>query len=275
MTPDPYLKAFAAENPVLLAKTPRAHLWRVDTAGGAAVLKVLTERGLTIGDMLGADILSLWDGNGSVKLIAQSDTAMLLEWLHGPTLREKAPNGQDEMAAQVISELSVKLRLPPVDGFVALKDHFGGALPRAEIASFPAPYREAFARAQTLWHGLLRTTEENYLMHGDLNYDNILWSERGWNTIDPKGIIADPCYEFGVVFRNPVGEEARAARPERILALAELLASGAGLDKTRILQFGFVHVAMSLAYHFARGTSSETDLAIFLAFDGLQLPISL
>lgn len=236
------------------------------------MLKVLTDRGAKAGEMIGADILSLWDGNGAVKLIDRSGNAMLLEWLPGQSLRERAPRGQDQMAARVISELSLKLRLPAAEGFLDLRDHFSGALPKAEISGFPEPYRDAFGRAQAMWHTLLRTTEETCLMHGDLNHDNILWSDRGWVVIDPKGIVADPCYEFGVVFRNPVGEEARAARPERILQLAELLAKGANLDRTRILQFGFVHVAMSLAHHFTRWALSETDLAIFQAFDSLQLP---
>ncbi|SNT37718.1 streptomycin 6-kinase [Tropicimonas sediminicola] len=237
------------------------------------MLKVLTDRGAKVGDMIGAEILSLWDGNGAVKLIDRTGNAMLLEWLPGPSLREKAPCGQDQMAAKVISELSLKLRLSKADGFIELKDHFGGALPKAEISGFPEPYRDAFGRAQTMWQALLRTTEEMCLMHGDLNHDNILWSDRGWVVIDPKGVVADPCYEFSVVFRGPVGEEARAAKPERILELAELLARGANLDRTRILQFGFVHVAMSLAYHFTRGSISETDMAIFQAFDSLQLPV--
>ncbi|MBU2991673.1 aminoglycoside phosphotransferase family protein [Octadecabacter sp. 1_MG-2023] len=82
---------------------------------------------------------------------------------------------------------------------------------------------------------LVATTELPRLMHGDLNYDTIIQSDRGWLAIDPKGIVADPCYEFGVVFRNPPMEPTRIATPQRILNLAKLLASETNLDEQRIL----------------------------------------
>ncbi len=274
MTPDSYLMAFSVKNPVLLAKTPRAFLWRVENQHGPAVLKVLTDRGVKVGDMIGTKFLELCKGVGSVDLLSQCERALLMEWLPGPALKDNVPTGQDEEAAQIIAEMSMTLRRPAEDGFIELENHFGGALPSANIEEYPALYCAAFARAQAMWHALLVTTEEKCLMHGDLNYDNIMWSDRGWVAIDPKGIIADPCYEFGVVFRSPNGEEARAAKPDRILNLASLLALHTGLDTTRILQFGFVHVAMSLAYHFRRsGTFSNTDLAIFQGFDSLQLQL--
>jgi streptomycin 6-kinase len=274
VTPDLYLRAFSVKNPVLLAETPRAYLWRVEHQHGPAVLKVLTDRGVKVGDMIGTKFLELCKGAGSVGLLAQCDDALLMEWLPGPALKDKVQTGQDEEAAQIIADTSMKLRRPAEDGFIELESHFGGALPSAEIDEFPELHRAAFARAKAMWHALLLTTEEKYLMHGDLNYDNIMWSDRGWVAIDPKGIIADPCYVFGVVFRNPIGEEARTAKSDRILNLASLLASHTGLDSTRILQFGLVHVAMSLAYHFRRsGTFSNTDLAIFQGFDSLRLQL--
>lgn len=166
----------------------------------------------------------------------------------------------------------MKLQRPPADGFIVLEDHFGGALLSSEIKSFSEHLQPAFGRAQALFKWLIATTDHLKLMHGDLNFDNIIQSDRGWLAIDPKGIIADPCYEFAVVFRNPTDEPDRIAKPERMLNLARLLALQTNLGEERILQFGFVHVAMSLAYHFRRAsTLSKTDLAIFTSFDGLSL----
>ncbi len=137
---------------------------------------------------------------------------------------------------------------------------------------FPEPLQPSFVRAKALFKWLVASTDGPRLMHGDLNYDNIIQSDRGWLAIDPKGIIADPSYEFGVVFRNPTSEPERIATPERIMNLAGQLAAVTNFDAQRILQFGFVHVAMSLAYHFDRTSSfSEPDLAIFKSFDGLRL----
>lgn len=273
MNPDSYLQTFDAKNPLPLAQTPRAHLWRVDTAKGPAVLKILTERGVNAGELAGAQALRLWNGSGAVCLYELKGKAMLMEWLDGPPLGDLARDGGDDEAANLIAEASLKLRRPASAGFFALKDHFEGALASAEISAFPRPYRSAFGRAQSLWHTLLETTRENCLLHGDLHHDNILQSARGWCAIDPKGIVGDPCYEFGIVFRNPVGREAQAASPERILKLADIFSRRTVLDKTRILQFGFTHVALSLAWQFSRGKLPETDLDIFQAFDELQLPL--
>lgn len=269
---EPHLTRFSIGNPTPLAQTPRSRLWRVETQAGPAVLKVFSERGLKVGDTIGTKLLRLWDGDGAVRVIDESEDATLLEWLAGQSLAEEVNSGQDQVAAQAIAEVALKLQLPPTDGFILLENHFGGALSSADIGKLPKPLQPAFARAQTLFRWLLATTKQPRLMHGDLNYDNIIQSDRGWLAIDPKGIIADPCYEFGVAFRNPVGEPVRIATPERILNLARLMASQTNLDEERILQFGFAHVAMSLAYHFNRAsTLSETDLVIFQSFDGLSL----
>ena len=267
-----YLTLFSIKNPTLLAETPRARLWRVESQDGPAVLKVFTARGLEVGDTIGTKLLRLWDGDGAVQVIDETDDAILMEWLDGHSLAELINSGQDDEAAQVIAEVTLKLQRPPADGFIRLEDHFGGVLSTSEINNFPEQLQPAFASAQALFKWLLATTKQPRLMHGDLNYDNIIQSERGWLAIDPKGIIADPCYEFGVVFRNPHNDRVRIATPKRILNLARLLASQTNLDEKRILQFGFVHVAMSLAYHFDRTSElSEADLAIFLSFNALSL----
>lgn len=270
-----YLKLFSIKNPTFLADTPRASLWHVDSQGGPAVLKVFTAQGLKAGEAVGAKLLRPWDGDGAVKVIGESDDAILMEWLDGQTLAESITNGQDEEAAQAIAELALRLQRSPTEGFIRLEDHFGRALASANINNFPSPLQPAFASAQALFIWLMETTKQPRLMHGDLNFDNIIQSERGWLAIDPKGIVADPCYEFGVAFRCPYNDPAhqeRIAAPERILNLARLLASQTNLNEERILQFGFVHVAMSLAYHFDRKSElSEADLAIFLSFDALSL----
>ena len=272
MNLEPYLTRFSATDPTPLAETPRAKLWRVELNTGPAVLKVFSARGLKVGDTIGTRLLWLWDGEGAVSLIDESEDAILMEWLEGQSLAATVTKGQDDIAAQAIAEVSLKLQRSSADGFIALDNHFGGALLSTEIKRFPEQLQAAFAQAQALFKWLLATTEHPKLMHGDLNFDNIIQSDRGWLAIDPKGIIADPCYEFAVVFRNPTNEPDRIATPGRMLDLARLLASKTNLDENRILQFGFAHVAMSLAYHFGRAsTLSEADVAIFTSFDGLSL----
>jgi streptomycin 6-kinase len=265
-----YLDHFSIKNPTPLADTPRARLWRVETGTGPAVLKVFSARGLRVGDPIGTKLLKLWNGDGAVCVLGEYTDAILMEWLDGPSLADATLPGQDGEVARVIAKVALKLQRPPVEGYILLKEHFGGALLSCKIEGYPKELKSAFARAQALFEQLLETSDTPKLMHGDLNYDNVMKPHRGWLAIDPKGIIADPCYEFGVVFRNPVDEADRIAKPKRIEALGKLLASHTGLNYERILQFGFAHVAMSLAYHFRRASKlSEIDLAIFNSFDGL------
>ena len=270
------LAKFSAQNPELLAETPRGTLWRVDTCNGPAVLKVVTERGIKAGELVGAEAMRLWEGNGAAKLLGLHNKAMLLEFLPGPCLGEIVRAGHHDEAAQIIATLAAELRRPLTNeiksiGFGALQDNFDAALTKADFSTFPSPYRSIFSRARTLWHYLLDSTQEYCLLHGDLNLDNIIQSERGWLAIDPKGLIGDPCYEFAITFRTPFNTPEITVSSERIISLAEVYASHTGLDKTRIMQFGFAHVAMSLAWHLSRGNYPEADLALLKEFDCLGL----
>ena len=271
-----YLTAFAAQNPRPLSESPRGTLWHVDTQHGPAVLKILSDRGLKAGELTGAMALRQWNGEGAVRLLELHRQAMLLEWLPGPCLGEIVQAGHHIEAAQIIAELAIKLRRPvsrdiEAIGFGALQDNFDAALTKADISSFPLPYQAMFRRAQTLWRSLIDSTQEHCLLHGDLNLDNIMQSPRGWVAIDPKGLIGDPCYEFAVTFRTPFNRPELTASRERIISLAKIYSSQTGLDKLRILQFGFAHVAMSLSWHFARGNHPEADLALLQTFDSLDL----
>ena len=104
MNLEPYLADFSVENPVPLAETPRAKLWRVDAQSGPAVLKVFSARGLKVGDTIGTKLLQLWDGDGAVRVIKESKDALLLELLGGPSLAQSMPRGRDDDAAEVRSK---------------------------------------------------------------------------------------------------------------------------------------------------------------------------
>lgn len=88
MNLEPYLARFSIQNPTLLAETPRATLWRADSRTGPAVLKVFSARGLKVGDTIGTKLLWLWGGDGAVRVVAESEDAILMEWLGGQSLAE-------------------------------------------------------------------------------------------------------------------------------------------------------------------------------------------
>ncbi len=99
-----HLTDFSLENPRLLAETPRATLWHVDAQSGPAVLKVFSARGLKSGDKTGTKLLQLWDGDGAVRVIEESEDAILMERLSGPTLAQSTPRGKDEEAARSLHQ---------------------------------------------------------------------------------------------------------------------------------------------------------------------------
>lgn len=78
MNLEPYLARFSIQNPTLLAETPRATLWRADSRTGPAVLKVFSARGLKVGDTIGTKLLWLWGGDGAVRVVAESEDAILI-----------------------------------------------------------------------------------------------------------------------------------------------------------------------------------------------------
>jgi streptomycin 6-kinase len=233
------------------------------------VLKVLTPVGIAAGELTGAQALRLWNGAGAVRIHDIQGCAMLMDWLSGPSLADMARAGQDLEAAAVLAQVALKLRRPAHAEFGDLKDHYAAALETVDVADVPEQYRAAMSRARTLWQHLVNSTQDRCLLHADLHHENVLHGDHGWCAIDPKGVNGDPCYEFANAFRNPKGF-APAATPDRILALAKIFATHTGLNKTRILQFGFAHVALSLAWNLSQGRLPKADLDILLTFDKLH-----
>lgn len=90
-------------------------------------------------------------------------------------------------------------------------------------------------KAKEIFTLYLKENKEQVLLHGDLHSDNILSSQRGWLTIDPKGIIGEREFELGAYLRNPYydfpkGSDYKKFETNSILQFSEEL----GFDKERI-----------------------------------------
>ncbi|HVK24657.1 MAG TPA: aminoglycoside phosphotransferase family protein [Actinokineospora sp.] len=139
--------------------------------------------------------LSLWDGDGAVRLLAHepSDWSMLLERLDSDTSLHDVPVAE---AIGVVAGLARRLDRQAPAGLRqvrAVAERWAAELsasdtqvPRELVDQAAAYCRELGPRAG------------NRLVNEDLHYANVLRGEREpWLVIDPKPIAGDP--EFGVL----------------------------------------------------------------------------
>lgn len=78
-------------------------------------------------------------------------------------------------------------------------------------------------------------------LHGDLHHENILLGPRGWQVIDPKGLVGEAEFEPSALMRNPIdkldSEEDLVGLLEKRL---EYLESGCGFDRNRVLDWSIL-----------------------------------
>jgi streptomycin 6-kinase len=202
--------------------------------------------------------LSHWNGVGAVRLLETDldQGLLLLERLVPGRPLGEVPDDQEALsiAATVLEQVWRAGPPPPQPlsssspfpltrdwgkGFARLRSHFGGTGP------FPAALVE---RAARLWGELEESAAEpTIVLHGDLNFGNVLSAEREpWLAIDPKGIIGEPVYDTGIFLRDPVDRILAAAHPDRFLARRiDQLAERLGFPRSRIRDWGLAQAVLS------------------------------
>lgn len=78
----------------------------------------------------------------------------------------------------------------------------------------------------------LQGPRHEVLLHGDLHFENILSSQRGWLAIDPKGIVGDPAWELAPLLFNELGA-AGEAWPALVRRRIDRLIDELSLDRER------------------------------------------
>ena len=84
------------------------------------------------------------------------------------------------------------------------------------------------------------------LLHGDLHYANILFSDtQGWLAIDPKGVIGEPEYDIPLPRLNAKRMSAQKLKYEldRFIELS-------GFDNTRIMHWFFCKMVLAAWWSF-------------------------
>lgn len=127
------------------------------------------------------------------------------------------------------------------DWFRALFDY--PSLYRADESAIPMHLIE---RAITIADNLSSEPRDEVLLHGDIHHENILWgSERGWVTIDPKGLIGERGYDVATWMLNPWGIGERLDLEEIVSARLDLFSRELSIDRIRLTEWAFVHSVLS------------------------------
>lgn len=93
---------------------------------------------------------------------------------------------------------------------------------------------------------LNQTIHTHYLLHGDFHHYNVLSSGDGkWTATDPKGLIGEIEYDLIQFMLNKLPEE----RAYEVIKLrVEIFTQELGLNKERLLLYGFCHSVLSTSW---------------------------
>ena len=195
-----------------------------------------------------ADGLRVWDGRGTVLLLATEATddaaALLLErCLPGTTLATRLDPEQDRVVASLLPRL---WRDPPGGGpFRPLQslcdawaDDFERRPPDAAVLD-PGLAREGLE----LFRSLPRSAPREVLLATDLHAGNVLAAQREpWLVIDPKPYVGDPTYD---ALQHMLNCDRRLHSDPR--GLAHRLAGLLELDADRLLLWLFARCVQESA----------------------------
>ena len=239
-----YVAAWNLSSPTWLASTPTSEVYRVDLAGDAAVLKLLTPLGVA-DESCGATALRIFNGDGAVRLIRADARAHLVEYAEGPDLI----GVDDDRAAELLAEVLVALggaRAPHAkETLWSLQRRFRSLFEHADRAQRHGAV--IGRRHDVAWHGdgglddnaarlgpadvecasqlvhgadvaraLLEQPESEGVLHGDLHHANVRFSPRGVLAIDPKGLYGERAYEAANLLCNPLGSPGRVHDADRL-----------------------------------------------------------
>ncbi len=196
-----------------------------------------------------ANALKYYNGVGAVRLLQFAEEAgvMLLEKITPGNLLEESP---DENQATVWAvELIKKLNRPITEtsAFPTLSDWFQGLEKLTHhFEGHTGPFPPHLVnKAKEMSHELLNSQGEQVLLHGDLHYANILWSEQnGWQAIDPQGVIGER--EFDIPFprlEKIIDEKLLRYRLDRFIEIS-------GFDRQRIIGWLFSKAVLAASWTF-------------------------
>ena len=150
--------------------------------------------------------LSLWDGDGAVRLLAHDEAThtMLLERLDHTRMLSHLPGARETVL--IIARLLAHLTSTPApEGMRRLGDIAQAMLDRTPRALERMPDPDTRRLVADCAAAVREVVHEpgDRLLHWDLHYENVLASDRApWLAIDPKPLAGDPGFELWPAIHN-------------------------------------------------------------------------
>lgn len=207
-----------------------------------------------------AAALSLWDGEGAVRLFAVDGFDLLLERCR-PGTALAAAQLETEEALTVGSELLLRLhtRPPPSEPFDRLGDVTSkwASLVRERMDRFQPPFDHGVVDLGVeLLRSLPASASGEVVLHGDFNPGNVLAAEREpWLAIDAKPMIGDPAYDPDPLI-SQIDEPRFASTAQSRYAL---VASILGVPFERLVSWGVARRVEGALWAFSRGDDSDSE----------------
>jgi len=206
------------------------------------------------------DALNVYGGRGMARLLDAEESwgAMLLERLEPGTaiidLRDDEATG---VALDVMRRFWSSA--PPEHRFPNLADWFTRAFTRHRTYyGGSGPFDPGlFARGEALSFELLETSAEPVVLHGDLNYGNVLSAEREpWLGIDPKGIMGERAFDTAILLHDPTDRILTQPSPREFLRRrVDQIEERTGFPRERVLGWGVAYAILSALWSAEDGSS--------------------
>jgi streptomycin 6-kinase len=217
--------------------------------GTPAVIKTEPDRASEDEFFTGLDALLFYAGRGMVRAlkVARDDRVVLMERVvPGETLWHAPIDEALEAAASVM--LKLRGAPPKAHSFPDVRAYHRAWPNHLRLYGGPGPIdADLFEIAERLFIELCDSSAASVVLHGDLHYGNVLSSDReGWLAIDPKGVVGEPCYEAGDLFRNRVDELYDSSDPVRAMRRrVERVADVTSFDRERIRLWALAQAVLS------------------------------
>lgn len=199
-------------------------------------------------------MLHWYQGEGAIAVYDEAGDTALMEWVEGEPLATRLGEADLEPAvtafSDVVSSLHARRAEPPPTGLIPLRQHLSPLLD-CPVRDWPASARDMLIRTQAIGRQVLDQPEAELPLHGNLTFDAIVSSERGWLATSPLGLFGEATYDAATAFLGSVDDLPEAAATDRTAALLNVLVPRLSLPPRRLLGFAVLAVGRVTALSIA------------------------
>lgn len=250
VAPPRLLAVFGATDPDLVFASEAVTVWKVHLASGQPAALKHYRRGDMGNEAGGFDYLQAVGPSLAVEVWGRTADAVLMAWLDGPSLGDQLRSGAAQKVDRTLGEVAVSLkgRVSLTADLPRLDDWMHDLLTLEITPDCPTRSRLDIDYCKAAVRDLLATTDEVQPLHGDLHHDNIILTAAGPRVFDAKGVLGDPAYEVANAFRSPKGAGPEVFGSPHLDWRATTWAAALDVDRGRLLRWGAVKAALSLAW---------------------------